>query len=194
MILFLIRHGQTTANVDKLFYGQMEYPLTESGRKQAMALQPLLARYRFDRVYASDLSRAVETAKLAIPGCEPIQTPLLREYDIGSIAPIDQKECFARYGNLRGDYTPFGGENNQMVTQRLRSFLDQLEADPRPYVAAFSHNGTMKCLLRMILGTGIDTAAVQSGNCNVAVLRHNGDRWLVAAWNLAADLEGEIVL
>ena len=188
MILFLIRHGQTEANVQNLFYGQLEYALTEIGCEQAKSLQPLLARYPIERVYASDLSRAVDTAKLAIPGCEPILTARLREYDIGSIAPIEQKECIARYGNLRGDYTPFGGEDTPAVTARLQSFLDELTADPCSFVAAFTHSGTMKCLTRMVLGEGINTTALQSTNCNVAAFRHDGSKWSLAAWNLGGDL------
>ena len=188
MILFLIRHGQTQANVENLLYGQLEYPLTEEGRSQATALQPLLNRYRFDRVYASDLERAVQTAKLAIPGCEPLQTPLLREYDIGSIAPIKRSDFFAQYSHLLGNYTSVGGESTEDVKQRLRLFLDQLEANPQPYVAAFSHSGTMKCLLRMVLGEGANTSALQSNNCNVAVFRYENQKWTLAAWNLGGDL------
>lgn len=188
MILFVVRHGETAANVEKLFYGQLEYPLTERGKHQAQALQPLFQNYTIDRVYSSDLSRACDTAKLAIPGCEPIQTPDLREYDIGSIAPIRQADFFALHGDVKGDYTPFGGENTQMVTARLQHFLDSLAADPVPYAAAFSHNGTMKCLLRMLLGN-VNTASLQSRNCNCIALRHTGERWLLAAWNLAGDLE-----
>ena len=50
MTLFMIRHGETTGNVQKLFYGNMDLPLTETGRDQARALRPLLENYRFDRV------------------------------------------------------------------------------------------------------------------------------------------------
>lgn len=189
MILFVIRHGQTSANVDKLFYGQLEYPLTVQGQQQAKALQPLLAKYRFDRIYSSDLGRAVETAKLAIPHCEPVQTPLLREYDIGTIAPIKQTDFYAHYSHLLGNYAPVGGEDTKDVIARLRTFLNQLETDPLPYVAAFSHNGTMKCLLRMILGEGANTSALHSGNCNVAVFQFANKKWQLLAWNLAGDWE-----
>ena len=187
MILFAIRHGQTQANVEELLYGQLEYPLTEEGKRQATALQPLLSRFVFDRVYASDLERAINTAKLAIPGCEPIQTPCLREYDIGSIAPIKRTDFFANYKHLLGDYRTVGGESSEDVKQRLRAFLDQLEADPQPYVAAFSHSGTIKCLLRMVLGEGMNTAHLDSPNCNVAVFRFENGTWSLAAWNPRCD-------
>ena len=187
MLLFVIRHGQTQANVEELLYGQLEYPLTEEGKRQATALQPLLSRFVFDRVYASDLSRAVQTAKLAIPGCEPVTTPLLREYDIGSIAPIKRTDFFANYKHLLGDYRTVGGESSEDVKRRLRAFLDRLEADPQPCVAAFSHNGTIKCLLRMVLGEGMNTSYLQSPNCNIAVFHWDGQHWSLAAWNPRCD-------
>ena len=57
MKLFLIRHGQTTANVSRKAYcGQTDVPLTELGRQQAEAIRPILSRHQFDRVFSSDLS------------------------------------------------------------------------------------------------------------------------------------------
>lgn len=188
MLLFFIRHGQTTANVKDQLYGQLEYPLTSLGRQQAQALQPLLEKFCFDRVYTSDLTRAVETAKLAIPGCAPIQTPLVREFDIGSIAPITRGDFNRLYPQVGGDFRPFGGEDIPAVAQRLRSFLAMLENDPVERVAVFSHSGTLKCMVRLVLGMDIHAARLQNHNCNVAVFRHTAEGWQLAAWNLAGQL------
>ena len=86
MILFLVRHGQSVANVTKIYSGHNDVPLTEEGRAQAVALRPVLSELTFDRVYSSDLSRAIDTQLLALPGVEGIRTPLLREIDVGRAA------------------------------------------------------------------------------------------------------------
>ena len=83
MKLFLVRHGQTTANVDKIYAGQTDVMLTEAGREQAMAIRPILENFQFDKVYTSDLTRAMDTQALALPFEDPIRTPLLREIDVG---------------------------------------------------------------------------------------------------------------
>ena len=191
MILFFVRHGETEGNVKKLFYGQQDLPLTEKGKAQAQSLQALLSRYEFDRVYSSDLSRAVETAQLAIPGCQPVTTPLLREYAMGSVDGLTFDEVHSRYGRLHEHYEKFAGESPADMTARLRRFLEELEKSPCDKTIAFAHSGTMKGMVRLILGMDCATGNLQSTNCNIAVFRYENNRWTLAAWNLAGNIEGE---
>ena len=97
MKLFMVRHGQTTGNVAGLIYGQVDYPLTQKGRDQAAAIRPVLDKYKFDRVYSSDLSRAIETQQIAVPGTEGIRTPLLREFDVGKLTNVPYAEAEEKY-------------------------------------------------------------------------------------------------
>lgn len=187
MILFLVRHGQTIANLEGYYSGQSDVKLTDLGKQQAEAIRPVLAPYSFDRIYSSDLSRAVDTAKLAIPGCEPIQTPLLREICIGDLTGQSIAAVRDRYGNLKGNFAAFQGEDQDMIYDRAEKFIRQLEDDPADCIAAFSHNGFMKAVLRVILGKGFDTVPLSNGNCNIAVLKHDGTRWWLKVWNLAGD-------
>lgn len=191
MLLFMIRHGQTEGNVQKLFYSQLDMPLTEQGRQQALDIRPVLDQYKFDRVYASDLSRAIETAKLVLPGCEPIPVPALRECQMGWIDGHTHAEILEKYGYLNDHYEPFGGESPEDMCKRLRSFLGTLEADPCDTVAAFAHSGTIKAMTRIALGLDCQTSNLLSVNCNIAVFRYASGRWTLAAWNLAGNIEGE---
>src|ERR671921_62982 len=62
--LLLVRHGQSTANARGIWQGQMEFPLSEEGRKQAALAGRALSREPFEALYASPLSRAFETASI----------------------------------------------------------------------------------------------------------------------------------
>lgn len=189
MKLFLIRHGQTTANLDMVYAGQTDVPLTDLGRQQAEAIRPILAPVSFDKIYSSDLSRAIDTQRLAIPGAEGIRTPLLREYDVGSLVGVDfarGRQLFAQAqtdSSLMRDYSLFGGESPRMVCDRIREFLSMLEAESCENVAAFVHNGIMNSMLRIVLGTEFDTAAVKSQNCAINIFEFDGTRWRLFAWN-----------
>ena len=66
MRLYLARHGESTGNAERLIFGQRDYPLTEKGRAQARALGRSLEGARIERVVASPLIRALETARLAL--------------------------------------------------------------------------------------------------------------------------------
>ena len=63
--IWLVRHGQSTWNVEGRLTGWADVPLTALGQRQARALWEWLSAERFDRVLASDLQRAVHTARLA---------------------------------------------------------------------------------------------------------------------------------
>ena len=62
--IIMIRHGQSEANRARVFAGHTDALLSEKGRAQAMAAAEYLRLHeRIDAVYASDLSRATETAR-----------------------------------------------------------------------------------------------------------------------------------
>ena len=62
--LLLIRHGQSRANLERVFAGNYDAPLTQLGFKQAEKTAEFITEnYKVDCVYASDLIRAFETGK-----------------------------------------------------------------------------------------------------------------------------------
>ena len=191
MKLFLVRHGQTTANQQQFYAGQTDVPLTEQGRQEAEAIRPILAKFTFDRVYSSDLIRALDTQRLALPGATAIPMPLLREVDEGSLVGMTYSEVNARLDTSfrqTRDYTPYGGENADMVCSRLRQFLSDLEADPCETAIAFCHNGIMNVMLRVVLGENLDYSAANSKNCAIHVFEYTKGKWRLLAWNYMGKL------
>src|SRR5215207_10303612 len=69
--LILVRHGESTWNAEERLQGQLDPPLSERGREQALELKALIEKLGIsnDRVICSDLGRARETADLL--GLEP---------------------------------------------------------------------------------------------------------------------------
>ena len=65
MRIILLRHGESEANVKRVFAGHLETPLTEKGREQAEQVALYLGWYHFSRIVSSPLERAYETAWLA---------------------------------------------------------------------------------------------------------------------------------
>lgn len=193
MKLYMVRHGQTTGNVAGLIYGQVDYPLTQKGRDQAAAIQPILEKVKFDRVYSSDLSRAIETQQIAVPGAEGIRTPLLREFDVGNLTNVPYAEAEEKYSeqleNARTNgYDWFGGESYDQILDRMRKFLDVLEADPCDNVIAFTHNGMLGFMLQLVLGVQFSRTAVKSANCAIQVFEFDGKQWKLLAWNYMSDI------
>lgn len=60
--ILLVRHGQSVANLDGIFAGQIDPALTELGLRQAQCTAEFIAKtYSVDAVYSSDLQRAYKT-------------------------------------------------------------------------------------------------------------------------------------
>ena len=193
MILFMVRHGQTTANVNKIYSGHSDVPLTEEGREQAKALVPILEKMTFDRIYSSDLSRAIDTQRLALPGKEGIRTPLLREIDVGGATgyPWGQVPNAPEGWSSKTDPDPFarvGGESYQDMDARVCSFLKSLEADPCDRAIAFVHNGVVGSVMRILLGSGINKGVLYSENCAIHAFAYENGQWRLLAWNYGKDL------
>lgn len=194
MKLYFIRHGQSQANLNHFFAGQTQVTLTEQGRNDARRAGQLLQSISFDRVYSSDLIRAMETRKIALPDAEAISTPLLREIDVGALEGYTLQQCLEKFGEAMAenravyDFTPYGGENVAMVRQRLRSFLQALEDAPCDRVAVFAHAALGAILLEMVLGGPIDKHALICENGSVAVFEFTGGRWRLLKWNYTGEI------
>src|SRR5688572_240982 len=98
--LLLIRHGQSTADVEDRVGGSYDDDLTDLGRSQAERLAARVARdYQVDRLYASTLKRAAQTAEAvaAATGARPIFDDRLREMASGDAAGLTRDEGRRRY-------------------------------------------------------------------------------------------------
>lgn len=85
MRLWLIRHGETQANIDGLYSGHAPTPLTARGIEQAQNLHTLLDDVSFDLVLCSELERAQHTARRVLSDRQlPVQIiPELNEMFFG---------------------------------------------------------------------------------------------------------------
>lgn len=82
--IILVRHGQSEANLSRHFAaGRTDAPLSALGRKQAKRLADhLIANEHIDAVYASPLSRAIDTVR---PTAERLGLPIIPEEGLREI-------------------------------------------------------------------------------------------------------------
>ncbi|MDQ7861466.1 phosphoglycerate mutase family protein [Peribacillus frigoritolerans] len=70
----LLRHGLTVANERKVYLGWTDSPLSTEGEKEILDLRGSYPQY--EKIFSSDLSRCVETARLLFPHAVPDQKTL----------------------------------------------------------------------------------------------------------------------
>ena len=182
MNLYVVRHGQSVPNLERRHSGWSMLPLTEQGEADAKHAGALLKGIPFDRVYSSDLTRAVQTARLAL-GCEPTQLSVLRERSVGTLQEKLVEDCFRDHGDeyrqarAKLDFTAFGGENIVSLRKRAEEFLEMLESDPQENVAAFSHAGFIEALFEIVMNIELDRTRTMLPNASILRFVYTDGAW-----------------
>jgi len=106
MALFIARHGQTDWNLAGRFQSRSDIPLNETGVQQALALQrKLTARaIKFNAVFSSPLSRAIDTATIVVDGMATAVQPRdeLLELSLGDFEGQYENDLILRDGSAFG--------------------------------------------------------------------------------------------
>ena len=179
MRLYLVRHGESESNKAGCYTGHWQVHLTEEGVRQAEGLREYLSKFSFDRVYSSDLYRALETAEAAFPGCCPEQTQLLRELNLGSLQGRRVDSLSEEELKIKASlgFKGFGGESNEELRARAKEFLDLVIKSGDENVLAFTHQGILTFALAAALGFDISWKHLVLRNCAIMILNHTGTSW-----------------
>ena len=184
MKVYVIRHGESENNRTERFTGWDDPHLTDRGREDAKKAAELLKNVRFDKIYVSDLCRAIETAETAIPGCYPERSSLLREIHVGELAnkPLAALSDAQREHVFEHGYVDFGGESHEIFCNRVHQFKKGLESLDCENVAVFSHAGWLRRMLDVVLGARVSRKSVCCNNCAVAVFEYANSNWRLYSW------------
>lgn len=195
MRVYVIRHGQSEANLADLYAGWLPVHLTEKGRRQAESAQQQLKDIRMDRVFCSDLQRAKETAAIIFPENQAEPTDALREIGVGRIEGLTVRECEERWpeeylrAEAKQDFSFFGGESGVEMRARIHGFLWQLDKLGAEHVAIVGHEGTVRETLNFALEQIIPLEHLRIENAAVNVFEVTDGRWKLLRWNHTGVLE-----
>jgi len=106
--LVLLRHGESTWNLENRFTGWTDVDLSPRGRDEAQeaARQLVSGGYTFDVAYTSLLKRAIRTLWITLDGLDLMWIPVhrswrLNERHYGALQGLDKAETAARYGDAQ---------------------------------------------------------------------------------------------
>ncbi|HEX6288879.1 MAG TPA: histidine phosphatase family protein [Herpetosiphonaceae bacterium] len=198
--IVLIRHGETEWNRSGRWQGQADVPLSEDGRQQAQALARRLKHEgtTFDHLYASDLSRALETAQAIGAALRmPVHPfPALREINVGSWSGLTRTEIMARFpGAFTGFFHSPDGESLDAFRDRVGEGLVHLaQRHPGERLAIVTHGGTIRSMLQyvaLLQGQPDPPSLPFIGNTSLTELEVQGGVWRIVRLNDLAHLDGD---
>jgi probable phosphoglycerate mutase len=160
--LLLVRHGATSATEEGRFSGSSGAELSDEGRWQAARLGERLAPQDLTAIYASPLSRALETARIVAGLCElePQSQDGLREIGHGHWEGMRREEVERQfpdeYRTWEADpftFAPTGGETGLSVLARALPVVRNIvTTHPGGRILVVSHKATLRLIISSVLG------------------------------------------
>ncbi len=190
--LLIIRHGNTTANLEGIYAGHTDALLTDVGIKQAqLVCNYVFNNYKVDAIYASDLTRAIETAKPLANMLNldiNIDAELKEMYggewegkkfiDLPKLYPED----FSVWQNDVGHSRCTGGESYEEVCLRAFNAIKRIaQSNIGKTVAIVTHGGYIRGLECAVRGIELkDMATIPYvANASVSVISYDRGRLIM---------------
>ncbi|MBX3058800.1 MAG: histidine phosphatase family protein [Anaerolineae bacterium] len=191
MLLYFVRHGESTANLVHEFANSgFKHPLTEKGVAQAQTLARQLSGLQFTIIYSSPVMRAVQTAVIL---AERFQarleiTEALREWSVGIYEGTTDPAGWELHRQVQEDWYIHhkpeskmpGGESWLDIRARFVPFIEGLVRDGQhseQKLLLVAHGGLYLAMLPAIL-TNVDFSMASQGfpytACTIAETRPSG--------------------
>jgi probable phosphoglycerate mutase len=196
LLIYLIRHGEKASKKENV----MDIELTPKGFRQAELLGRRLVGSGIERIYASDMARAVQTA---VTVNRFLNVPLeirsfLREIDMGECETLGWEQAYERYPEFKAAFerheadVPYpGGESGADVWNRARRTLDEIAQSGLRSAAVVAHGGTIRSILCGALGLPQERRFFLGNppeHCGISILEYSGGQYYLHSFNDCAHL------
>ena len=206
MKLYFVRHGKTQWNLEGRFQGANgDSPLLETSIEELHLLGKNMAHIKFDKIFSSDLPRAMATAQIINSENHFSQVvephAELREWQLGSlegqkISTITaiyphQMEAF-RHNLAKFNNSIFGAESVYNTTRRTIDFIKSQKGQSYENLLFVGHGANLTASLRLLLGYDFAQLRQQGGltNGSVTILEtQDFEHFTLLDWNNVDHLE-----
>ncbi len=195
--IILVRHGETTWNIEGRYQGQEDTPLSARGLDQGHKLAEGLRDIPIDVAISSPLQRSYQTCKFCadLHGLQVATDDRLLEINHGSWEGVLAPEIAAKYPvEFAAWHTaphtvimPDGGESLEDVRARVRAAFDEYaDTYAGKTVLVAAHDAVNKAIICDLLGLGMDKFwQIKQDNTCINVLEYLEDShtWRVVLLN-----------
>ena len=155
MKILLIRHGQTTGDLEDRYGGWYDDSLTTEGVKQLQATALKLAGKQIDKIFTSSLKRAQESTEIInrVTATQIEVVDGLRERNYGVLGGLTKQEALEKYPDAvelrkNPDNTDPGGESREEFSNRVVNTFEEIVSQKLNQVILVGHGGSIKVILK----------------------------------------------
>ncbi|MGD9567441.1 MAG: histidine phosphatase family protein [Sedimentibacter sp.] len=179
-MIYLVRHGESEANIEKRYSGITDVELTKNGRLQAKSAGQNLISEKISYIYASPLKRAKDTAKIISKEInfadEIITEPCLIEVNFGIFENMTWEEMRLNHREetdnwilKKHKYKFPDGEDYDDIIKRVSVFMDNVPDNS----LIVTHFGVIQSiLLHLNIADDLSLWEYIIKNCDILVLNN----------------------
>lgn len=194
--IYIVRHGQTESNVRSTCLGHKDVPLNSEGEEQARKLAERLYGIKFDAVYTSPLSRAVNTVMPFVnmnKGMSLTMNYGLIERDFGLWDDMTFEEIQGKYPDeyrkWRDNwytYRPIEGESIEDVQKRAGAVMDKIvKSHDGDTILIMTHLGISRTIIAHLLGLEpSDSGGFWLDNAGIATVEYKDGKGILTGLNI----------
>jgi len=157
MKIFLIRHGETTGDLENRYGGSYDDNLTEKGREQLAQTATQVADKGIEIIFHSPLTRARESAEVISEAinCPITQWDGLEERHYGVLTGLTKQEALEKYPEaVEAHKDPMNtdpdGESFEDFNDRVVATFEEIKKQPYETISILAHGGSLKRILSHI--------------------------------------------
>ncbi|MHA1245394.1 MAG: histidine phosphatase family protein [Candidatus Heimdallarchaeota archaeon] len=194
MRILVIRHGQSTGNLNRIFQGQGAFPLTDKGKIQAVLVAKKIkdSFESIDCIYSSDLIRAKESTEIIaniLGRSKVIFDQRLREHDCGvlegKVFSEELREKYLEPSNKDPDLRIPEGESSNEMNKRIKVSFEEIvkKTDENSTIMIITHGGVLGRLLKSILKLLPEGKTFSNCQINLIERKSKTDKWKLSLYN-----------
>jgi len=189
MLIYLIRHGQTTGDIEDRYGGVYDDELSNKGIIQANKLANKLSNSGIQIVFSSPLIRAQQTAKILNSklNCEIKTIKDLRERNKnGILTGMTKKEAELKYPDLTEQVKDYrnqitGAESQEDFVKRIKKiFTEIINSTNYSTIAIVTHGGPIWAIFRDIMN---NSGTIDIGDCGYMILKKEYQKLIIEKMN-----------
>jgi 2,3-bisphosphoglycerate-dependent phosphoglycerate mutase len=184
-----IRHGITDWNKEKRAQGQIDIPLNAEGLRQAEMLADRLQNKQWDRIVASNLTRAQQTATV-ISACLVLDVNTdvrLRERNFGEMEGTTEAERVALWGPDWRNRDMGMEPKDEVITRGMSLINDLTRQFPDNHILLVSHIAFIQIMLQKLLPALDNIEHLE--NTSLTVVEQLDNRWTCKLYNCSDHLQ-----